>query len=337
MTIKEAIAVLINKKSLSETEMAQCMDEIMGGTATDAQIGSFLTALRLKGESIDEITGAAKVMRERSIKISAPVGAIDTCGTGGDSSGTFNISTASAIVVAACGVPVAKHGNRSVTSKAGSADVLEALGVKIDLRPEQVERCLYETGFGFLFAPNFHPAMRHAAQARREIGIRTIFNILGPVTNPAGTKRQIIGIFSPNLTEPIARVLKNLRSERALVVHGLEGLDELSLLDKTQVSELRDGIISTYCIEPSVAGLNKSPIEAVLGGDRDTNAEIIMSVLEGAKGAPRDIVLYNAAAALMVADRASDLREGVRIAEEAIDSKKALEKLQEIIRFTKTV
>ncbi len=332
--IREAIGMLATGRDLSEQEMAQCIGEIMDGVATEGQMGAFLMALKLKGETIEELSGAALAMRQRAIKISAPEGAIDTCGTGGDNSGTFNISTASAIVVAACGVPVAKHGNRSVTSKAGSADVLEALGVKIDLRPEQVEACLFETNFGFLFAPNFHPAMRHAAKVRRDIGIRTIFNLLGPITNPACTKRQIIGIFDPGLTERIAHVLNRLGSEMAWVVHGLEGIDEVSLLDKTLVSELTDGKVQTFCIDPAMAGLKSHPLEAIIGGTKEVNAEIILSILEGTKGPQRDIVLLNAAAALVVAAKASDLKTGVSIAAEAVDSKRALNKLKQVVGFT---
>lgn len=338
MNIKEAISLLITKKrSLTEAEMEACLNEIMDAKASDAQVAGFLSALAMKGETFEEILGAARVMRQKAIKIASPEGTIDTCGTGGDNSGTFNISTASAIVVSACGVPVAKHGNRSVSSRSGSADVLEALGVKVDLPPEKVERCLFETGFGFLFAPMFHPAMKNVAHIRRDLGIRTIFNILGPITNPAGTKRQLIGLFNPNLTEVIAKVLHSLGSERAFVVYGLEGLDEISLFSKTQVSELKNGEVTTYCIEPSSAGLRSQPIETVLGGDRQTNAEIILALLEGAKGAPRDIVVFNASAALLVAGKVSDLREGVGLAQEAIDSKRALAKLKEIVAFTNSV
>lgn len=332
--LKDAISKLVSKSDLSESEMTACITEIMDGKATDAQIGAFLTAIRMKGESIDEITGAAKAMRAKSIKIKSPEGAIDTCGTGGDNLGTFNISTASAFVVAAAGIPVAKHGNRSVSSKSGSADVLEALGIKIDLTPDRVEKCLFETNFAFLFAPLFHPAMRFVAQARKEMGIRTIFNILGPITNPADTKSQIIGIFSPHLTEVIAKVLMNLGSKSALVVHGLDGIDEITLSGKTQVSELKNGTVKTYFISPEELGLHSMPLESILGGSKEINAEIIMSVFEGTKGPHRDVVVLNAGAAIFVAGRAKNIVEGIKMAETMIDSKKAFQKLNEIIRTT---
>jgi len=248
--IREAINLLVQGINLSESEMAECMREIMEGKATDAQIGAFLVALRIKGETVEEITGAAKVMREKAARINAPEGVVDTCGTGGDMAHTFNISTTAAIVVSACGVPVAKHGNRSVSSRSGSADVLEALGVRIDLPPEKVQECLFETGFGFLFAPLFHPAMKYAVGPRRELGIRTIFNILGPITNPAGAKRQTVGVFTDRLTEPLARVLGNLGAEDVMVFHGEDGLDEITVTDGSKVSRFRNGIIENLIIAP---------------------------------------------------------------------------------------
>lgn len=248
--IREAINLLIQNIHLSEAEMAECMLEIMEGKATDAQIGAFLTALRIKGETIDEITGAARVMRDKAHRINAPENVIDTCGTGGDMSGTFNISTTTAIVVAACGIPVAKHGNRSVSSKSGSADVLETLGVKIDLPPQKVETCLFETGFGFLFAPLFHPAMKFGIGPRREIAIRTIFNILGPLTNPAGARRQIMGVFASKLTEPLAQVLGNLGATDAMVVHGEDGLDEITITNGTRISRWNGKRVDTFYITP---------------------------------------------------------------------------------------
>ncbi|MFQ3573598.1 MAG: anthranilate phosphoribosyltransferase [Thermodesulfovibrionales bacterium] len=332
--LKDAIAKLINHTHLSESEMANCITDIMDGNTNDAQIASFLTALRMKGETVDEITGAAKAMRAKSIKIRSPQGAIDTCGTGGDAVGTFNISTAAAFVVASAGIPVAKHGNRSVSSKSGSADVLEALGVKIDITPERVERCIFETNFAFLFAPLFHPAMRYVAQARRDMGIRTIFNLLGPITNPADTKSQIIGIFSPHLTETIASVLMRLGSTSALVVHGMDGIDEITLSGKTQVSELKDGKIKTYHISPDHLGLRLSPLESIIGGSKELNAEIIMSVFEGAKGPHRDVVVLNAGAAIYIAGKAKDIKEGIEIAQKEIDSKRALQKLKEVVKIT---
>ncbi len=332
--IKEAISLIIQNISLSEGEMAECMTEIMEGRATDAQIGAFLTALRIKGETIEEITGAAKIMREKATKIKAPDGVIDTCGTGGDMSGTFNISTTTAIVVAAAGIPVAKHGNRSVSSQSGSADVLEALGVKIDLPPEKVERCLFETNFGFLFAPIFHPAMKYAVGPRREIGIRTIFNILGPLTNPAGAKRQILGVFTDRLTEPLAAVLGNLGADDAMVVHGEDGLDEITICDGTRVSRYREGRVETFYITPEDFGFKMADSREIIGGDKSENAGITVSILNGQKGPKRDIVVMNSAAAIVVAGLAQDFKTAIQIAQDSIDSGKALEKLREIQMVT---
>ncbi|HIJ59880.1 MAG TPA: anthranilate phosphoribosyltransferase [Nitrospirae bacterium] len=335
--IKEAINKILNRLNLTEEEMYSCVIEIMNKRVADAQIASFLTALRMKGETVDEITGSARAMRAMSVKINSPEGTIDTCGTGGDGIGTFNISTASALVVASTGVPVAKHGNRSVSSKSGSADVLEALGVKIDLTPKQVEACLFETNFAFLFAPLFHPAMKNVAQVRRDMGIRTIFNVLGPITNPADTKIQLIGIFDPNLTEVIAQVLGKLGSKKAMVVHGLDGLDEISISMGTQVTELKDSKVITYNIEPEEVGLSKGPINEIIGGDKEINAKIILSLFEGSRGPARDIVLINAGAGIYVAGKADSIKTAIMIAQEAIDSGKALNKLKEVISFTNKV
>jgi anthranilate phosphoribosyltransferase len=332
--IKEAINLIIQNISLSESEMAECMTEIMEGKATDAQIAAFLTALRIKGETIEEITGAAKVMRQKATKINAPEGVIDTCGTGGDMSGTFNISTTTAIVVAAAGIPVAKHGNRSVSSQSGSADVLEALGVFIELSPEKVEKCLFETNFGFLFAPLFHPAMKFAIGPRREIGIRTIFNILGPLTNPANAKRQILGVFSDKLTEPLAYVLGNLGAEDAMVVHGEDGLDEITICDGTRISRYKNEKVETFYLTPEDFGFERSDIKSLVGGGKKENAEITLSILNGEKGPRRDIIVMNSAAAIVVSSVTSDFRVAKEIAEDSIDSKKALEKLKEIIEVT---
>ncbi len=332
--IKEAINMVVQGIDLSESEMRQCMEEIMEGRATDAQIGAFLTALRIKGETVDEITAAVKVMREKAAKIDAPEGVVDTCGTGGDMAHTFNISTTTAVVVAACGVPVAKHGNRSVSSRSGSADVLEALGVKIDLGPEKVQVCLFETGFGFLFAPLFHPAMKYAIGPRREIGIRTIFNILGPLTNPAGAKRQTLGVFASKLTTPLAEVLGRLGAEDVMVFHGEDGLDEITITDGTKVSRYRDGKLDEFVLSPEDFGLQKASSEEIAGGDAEKNAEITRRILEGEKGPRRDIVLMNSAATLMVAGKTEDPKEAVQLASEAIDSGKALKKLEEIIEIT---
>lgn len=335
--IKEAIHILVQSINLSEAEMAECMKEIMEGKTTDAQIGAFLTALRIKGETVEEITGAARIMREKAAMIKAPAGVLDTCGTGGDMSHTFNISTTTAIVTAAAGVAVAKHGNRSVSSRSGSADVLEALGVKIDLSPERVEACLFETGFGFLFAPLFHPAMKYAIGPRREIGVRTIFNILGPLTNPAGAKRQILGVFADKLTETLASVLGNLGTEDTMVVHGEDGLDEITISNGTKVSRFKGGKVETSYITPEDFGLGAADVKSLLGGDKDENAKIVLSILKGEKGPKRDVVLMNSAAALVVAGKASDFKDAVLIASDAIDSEYALKKLEEIIKVSNSL
>jgi anthranilate phosphoribosyltransferase len=310
--------------------MTDTMKEIMEGNATDAQIGAFLTALRMKGETVEEITGAAIVMREKVAAIKAPDRTVDTCGTGGDMSGTFNISTTSSLVVAACGIPVAKHGNRSVSSSCGSADVLEALGIKIDLAPQKVEECLADTGFGFMFAPLFHPAMKYAIGPRKEMAIRTIFNILGPLTNPAGAERQVLGVFSDKLTEPMAQVLGKLGAKHAFVVHGEDGLDEITTTDKTRVTEWKNGKINTYFIAPDSLNIEMANKDDLTGGNAEENAKITIDILEGQKGAKRNIVLINAAAAIVAGDKASDLSEAINIAAEAIDSGAARKKLDEV-------
>jgi len=335
--IKEAINILVQGINLSEDEMVQCMNEIMEGRATDAQIGAFLTALRIKGETVEEIAGAARVMRQKADRIRAPEGVVDTCGTGGDMAHTFNVSTTTAIVVAAAGVPVAKHGNRSVSSKSGSADVLEALGVKIDLPPEKVQMCLQETGFGFLFAPLFHPAMKYAIGPRREMGIRTIFNILGPITNPAGAKRQILGVFSDRLTEPLARVLGRLGAEDVMVFHGEDGLDEVTITDGTKVSRLKNGEVESFIVSPEDFGFKRATLDDIAGGDAEENAGITIGILKGEKGPKRDMVVMNAALTLVVAGRTEDLNEAKAIAEEAIDSGAAIRKLEEIKEVTQKI
>ncbi|MBI4844630.1 MAG: anthranilate phosphoribosyltransferase [Nitrospirae bacterium] len=335
--IKNSISSLINGKHLSEAEMSGVMRDIMDGKATDAQIASFLTALKLKGETVEEITGAAVVMREKVTPISAPPNTVDTCGTGGDMSHTFNISTTAAVVVSACGVPVAKHGNRSVSSSSGSADVLEALGVKINLEPGKVGQCLSETGFCFMFAPLFHPAMKFAIGPRREIGIRTIFNILGPLTNPAGAKRQVMGVFSDALTETMAHVLKNLGAIRVFIVHGRDGLDEITNTAMTKISELKDGKINTYNLSPEDMGFHKAEKKELAGGDAKDNAKITIEILKGQKGAKRDITIMNAAAALIAGGASDDFADAGRMAAEAIDSGAALKKLEKIIEATNKV
>jgi anthranilate phosphoribosyltransferase len=328
--IKEAIKLSVEGTDLSEAQMIGAMNDIMGGKATDAQIGAFLTALRIKGETIDEITGAARVMREKVTFIKAPQSAVDTCGTGGDMSHTFNISTTAAFVVAACGVPVAKHGNRSVSSRCGSADVLESLGIKVDLEPQKVEKCLASTGFGFMFAPLFHPAMKYAIGPRREMGIRTIFNILGPLTNPAGADRQVLGVFSSELTEPMAKVLGNLGAKHALVVHGEDGLDEITITGRTKVTELKDGRTSSYFVSPDDFGLQTAEKTDLTGGNAKDNAKITIDILEGNKGPKRDIVVMNSAASLITGEKAHDFIEAVKLTSGAIDSGEARKKLDEV-------
>ncbi|MBF0568269.1 MAG: anthranilate phosphoribosyltransferase [Nitrospirae bacterium] len=339
--IKEAISKLTRRINLSGDEMSGAMAEIMEGSATSVQIASFLTALKMKGETVEEITAAALVMRKKAapIVVNSPDGVIDTCGTGGDLSNTFNISTTAAIVIAACGVPVAKHGNRSVSSRSGSADVLEALGVKIDLAPDMVQSCLHETGFGFMFAPLFHPAMKHAAPVRREMGIRTIFNILGPLTNPARAQRQIMGVFARELVEPLAHVLGKLGAVDAMVFHGEDGLDEITITGRTYVSRVRYGRVENMEFYPEDFGFKRAQIKDIQGGDSKENTAITMRVLDGTyTGAARDIVLINAAAGLMVSNLGiDDIKEAVRVAKDAIDTGKALEKLDEIRSVTNLI
>jgi anthranilate phosphoribosyltransferase len=335
--IKEAINLLVNNISLTEPEMALCMSDIMEGKATDSQIGAVLTALRIKGETVEEITGAARMMRKMATTIKAPEGVLDTCGTGGDMSHTFNISTTTAFVVAGAGTPVAKHGNRSVSSQSGSADVLEALGVKIDLQPDRVEKCLFETGFGFLFAPLFHPAMKYAIGPRREMGIRTIFNILGPITNPAGAKRQILGVFAGKLTDTLAQVLGNLGAVDAIVVHGEDGLDEVSLSGKTKVSRFRDEKVENFQIEPEDFGIWRSDIDSIRGGNKEENAAITLSVLHGEKGPKRDIILMNSAVALIAAGKSTDFKTAFSMAAASIDSGMALKKLEEVKKISNSL
>ncbi|MDA0747931.1 MAG: anthranilate phosphoribosyltransferase [bacterium] len=328
MAIQDAIAKLIEGEDLTRGETAGVMDEIMSGNATDAQIGAFLVALRVKGETVEEITGAAEGMRAKATRISTRHKVVvDTCGTGGDGSGTFNISTAAAFVTAGAGLCVAKHGNRAASSKCGSADVLKALGVNIEAAPDVVERCLDEVGIGFLFAPALHGAMKYAIGPRREVGVRTVFNMLGPLTNPAGARRQVIGVYGKALTEPVARVLCELESERAFVVHGLDGLDEISTTGPTRVSELRDGKVSTYEIRPEQFGLKEVTADALGGGDAEENAGIVQQVLDGKEGPQLDIVLLNAGAAIAAGGLAEDIGDGLELAREVVRSGKAREKL----------
>ncbi|OGW06329.1 MAG: anthranilate phosphoribosyltransferase [Nitrospinae bacterium RIFCSPLOWO2_12_39_16] len=333
--IREAIGKVIEKKNLTEAEMVSAFDEIMSGGASPAQIGAFITALRMKGETIEEITGAARVMREKALHIKTKAKMIvDTCGTGGDESGTFNISTTAAFVTSGAGLTVAKHGNKSVSSKSGSADVLRSLGVNIEVEVSHVERCLDEIGIGFLFAPLLHGAMKHAIGPRREIGIRTIFNILGPLTNPAGAHSQVLGVYDYRLTEPLARVLQNLGSTHVFVVHGADGLDEITLTGKTFISELKYGEVENYEILPEDFGFERCKKEELLGGDSETNARITLDILKGKNGPHRDIVLLNAAAVIVAGGKSKDLREGLKAASESIDSGMAMKKLDGLRRLT---
>ncbi len=334
--LKKFINKVVEREDLSEEEAKEAMSVIMEGEALPTQIASFLTALRMKGETSEEITGFARAMREKAVPIHAANGeyVVDTCGTGGDGSGTFNISTAVAFVAAGAGLTVAKHGNRSVSSRCGSADVLEALGVNINVSPGKVERCLQEVGIAFLFAPLFHPAMKYALPARKEVGIRTVFNLLGPLTNPAGARIHLIGIYRQDLTHAIAEVLRNLGSKSALVVHGEDHSDEFSITGKTIISELKNGAIKSYEIEPEETGLNRASLDTIQGGTPQKNADILLRILRGEPGPSRDVVLLNGSAVLMAAEKAPNLREGVQMARESIDSGCAMGKLEELIRFT---
>ncbi len=333
--IKENISKVLGGEDLSEAEMAQAVEEIMGGSATPAQIAAFLTALRLKGETVDEITGAARVMRDKATRIDAGGGVVvDTCGTGGDASMTFNISTATAFVVASAGVKVAKHGNRSVSSRSGSADVLKSLGVNIEANVAKVEECLREIEIGFLFAPLLHGAMKYAAPVRREIGIRTIFNILGPLTNPAGAKRQLLGVYDPALTDLMAKVLARLGSEHAFVVRGEDGLDEITTTTETRVTELRDGAVKTYHITPEDVGIARADPADLKGGSADDNAEIILEIFRGEEGPKADIVMLNAAAALVAGGISKDLKEGIALSRWSLESGAALKKLNALVEMS---
>lgn len=332
--IREALQKLISGDDLCRHEAAAVMREIMSGECTDAQIAAFLTALRCKGETADEIIGCATVMREKAVAIAAPEGIIDTCGTGGDASGTFNVSTTAALVAAAGGAKVAKHGNRAVSSSSGSADVLRELGVNIDADTLVVEKCIAEVGIGFLFAPRLHGAMKHAAAARSEIGIRTVFNILGPLTNPAGAKRQVLGVYASGLVPKLAVVLQGLGAERALVVHGHDGLDEISIAAETTVAELKAGEVEECVIAPEDYGLERAPLEAIQVEDAAASAEMIRGVLAGKQGPARDITLLNASAALYVAGAAEDTVAGVDLAAETLDSGKARTTLEELVKVS---
>jgi anthranilate phosphoribosyltransferase len=332
--IKEAIGQLVGGHSLTMDESSTVMNEIMEGTATPAQFGAFVTALRFKGETVEEIAGLARTMRGKSLRVLIAEPVVDTCGTGGDGTGTFNISTTAAFVAAACGLKVAKHGNRAMSSQCGSADVLEALGVKIDLNPAQVQKCLETVGIGFMLAPVFHPAMKYAAGPRKEVGIRTVFNILGPLTNPAGAGAQVLGVPEKSLTMKMAVVLKILGCHHALVVYGEDGLDEITNTGKTFISELKNGAITYYEITPEEFGLQRASPESLKGGSAKDNAGLLRGILSGKKGPQRDIVLMNTAAALTVGDKVTTFGQGIDMAGAAIDSGKALQKVEELIKFS---
>ena len=335
--MQDAIQMLVDGDSLSAEQAAAAMNEIMTGEATPAQIGSFLTALRVKGETVDEITGMARVMREKSLHVSVEGDVVDTCGTGGDGSGSFNISTTAAFVVAGAGVPVAKHGNRAMSGSTGSADVLESLGVKIALSPESVARCLNEVGFGFMFAQGYHPSMRFVAGPRREIGIRTVFNILGPLTNPAGADRQVIGIADPSMADRMARVLGQLGSRKALVVHGSDGMDEITITGPSTVWQLENGEVTEFEVTPGDLGFPVSAAESIRATSAEHSARIARSVLAGGSGPARDVVLLNAAAALVAADRSDSLAAGFELAARSIDSGDAQAKLDAVVELSQSL
>lgn len=337
--IKKAISKIVERIDLEEEEMAQVMEKMMGGVATPSQMAAILVALRMKGESVSEITGAAKVMREKSVKIQPNRSVVvDLCGTGGDQQGTFNVSTVASLIVAGAEIAVAKHGNRSVSSQVGSADVLEELGANINLSSQGSERCLNEIGIAFLFAPIYHPAMKNVSQLRKEIGTRTIFNVLGPITNPAGVKHQVMGMYSEALLEPMAKVLRNLGYIRAMVVHGADRLDEITVTGKTQIAELKDGMVKTYQFDPAdYLGFKRRKLEELKGGNVRENAQILLSILRGEeREAKREVAVLNAAAGILVSGGADDMKEAITRAEESIETRKALFKLNELIKFTRS-
>jgi anthranilate phosphoribosyltransferase len=321
--LKVLIGRVATGAALSRDEASEAFDSMMSGQATPSQMGALLMALRVRGETVDEITGAVSAMRAKMLRVLSPPDAVDIVGTGGDASGSYNISTCAAFIVAGAGVPVAKHGNRALSSRSGAADVLAALGIRIDLPPEEISRCIAEAGIGFMFAPAHHPAMKHVGPTRVELGTRTIFNLLGPLSNPAGVKRQMVGVFSKQWVEPLAHVLKNLGSERAFVVHGSDGLDEITTAGSTSVATLENGVVRTFEIAPEEVGLNRVKPEMLRGGDAEANAIALKKVLEGKPGAYRDVSVFNAAAALVVAGKAKDLKGGVELASKAIDSGEA--------------
>jgi anthranilate phosphoribosyltransferase len=336
-TIKDAIIKIVERADLTEGEAAACMEELMTGAATPAQFGAYVTALRMKGETVDEIAGMARIMREKSSRIAMDGPILDTCGTGGAANSSFNVSTCAAFVAAGAGARVAKHGNRAMTSRSGSADVLEALGAKIDLTPEQVQACVERTGIGFMFAQGFHPAMRYVGPSRREIGIRTVFNLLGPLTNPAGATVQVIGVARADLVEKIAAVLARLGTRRALVVHGDDGFDEVSICGPSTVGELKGGAVMLYRVSPDDCGLARHDISFLRGGTPEQNATEMRLVLDGTPGPLRDFTLINAGGALFAYGAAADWRAGIALAEQSIDSGAARGKLDAFVEATNAV
>lgn len=332
---KENLSKIVKREDLNEEQMSQMITEIFSGNITDAQIGAMMAALATKGETFEELAGAARAMRRKALRIQTSAATVvDTCGTGGDGAHTFNISTTTSFVVAACGVTVAKHGNRSVSSQCGSADLLEALGVKLDTAPEIVEEAVQDIGIGFLFAPLYHGAMRFAAKARKEVGLRSIFNMLGPLTNPAGANCQLLGVYAPELTEMFAHALQLLGAKRAFVVHGHDGLDEISVCAPTRISELKDGLIRTYDISPEQFFSERAKPADLLGGNPQENAQITRNILNGEKGPKRNVVLINAAAALVAAGQADDLKQGIHMAETTIDEGGAAKKMEALIKYS---
>ncbi|MBF0225784.1 MAG: anthranilate phosphoribosyltransferase [Desulfobacterales bacterium] len=332
---KEYLNKIVKRHNLADKEIEEMIMQIFSGNIVDTQIAAFMAALATKGETFEELAGAAKAMRRKAVRIQASASTVvDTCGTGGDGAQTFNISTTTAFVVAGCGVTVAKHGNRSISSKCGSADLLEALGIKIDTAPEIVEESIREIGIGFLFAPIYHGAMKYAAKPRKEVGIRSIFNMLGPLTNPAGANCQLLGVYAPELTEMFASALKLLGTKRAFVVHGHDGLDEISVCDATRISELKDGFIRTYDLSPEQFFGERAKPGDLIGGTSSDNAEITKRILKGEKGPKLDVVLINSAAALIAAGIAKNFDEGIKLAAESIEAGKAYDKLEKLIRFT---
>jgi anthranilate phosphoribosyltransferase len=329
--LRAIIAKVATGATLSRDESAAAFDSMMSGEATPSQMGGLLMALRVRGETVDEITGAVSAMRSKMLRVAAPAGAVDVVGTGGDGSGSVNVSTCASFIVAGAGVPVAKHGNRALSSRSGAADVLAALGIKIDITPEQVGRCITETGIGFMFAPSHHPAMKNVGPTRVELATRTIFNLLGPLSNPAGVTRQMVGVFSRQWVLPLAQVLKNLGSEHAWVVHGSDGLDEITLTGPTFVAALENGVIRSFEITPEDAGLPRAGSDALKGGDAQANAVALQGVLDGKPGPFRDVALFNAAAALIVAGKVTDLKEGIALGRKSLDSGAAREKLKRLV------